>query len=91
MMINEDRIMVGSLGEEMCVTIGMAIDLTRNRPHIAPPLIKIQDKQRLFSVHFIWNGKHVYLFVLVFFHRYVILTGQSNLSINCRVRLIASL
>ena len=28
------------------------------------------------------------LVVLVFYHRYVILTGQSNLSINFRVRLI---
>ena len=34
---------------------------------IVPPLIKIQDKQRLFSVHFIRDRKHVYLFVLVFF------------------------
>ena len=44
---------------------------------IAPPLIKIQDKQRLFSVHFIRDQKHVSLFVLGFFHRHVILTGQS--------------
>ena len=34
---------------------------------IAPPLIKIQDKQRLFSVHLIWDRKHVYLFLLGFF------------------------
>ena len=33
---------------------------------ITPPLIKIQDKQRLFSVHFTWDQKHVYLFVLGF-------------------------
>ena len=32
----------------------------------------------------------MYLFVLGFFHRYVILTGQSNLSIKFRVRLITS-
>ena len=49
---------------------------------ITLPLIKIQDKQRFFSVHFIWDRKHVYLFVLEFFHRYVILTGQSHLSIS---------
>ena len=54
---------------------------------IAPPLLKIQDKQRLFSVHFIRDRMHVYLFVLSFFHGYVILTGQSNLSVNFRVRL----
>ena len=30
----------------------------------------------------------MYLFVLGLFHRYVILTGQSNMSINFRVRLI---
>ena len=34
---------------------------------IAPPLIKIEGKQRLFSVHFIRDRKHVYLFVLGFF------------------------
>ena len=58
---------------------------------ITPPLIKIQDKQRLFSDHFIRDRKHMYWFVLGFFHRYVILTGQSNLSINFCVRLIAFL
>ena len=31
----------------------------------------------------------MYLFVLDFFHCYVILTGQSNLSIKFRIRLIA--
>ena len=30
----------------------------------------------------------MYLYVLGFFNRYVILTGQSNLSINFRARLI---
>ena len=30
-------------------------------------LIEIQDKQRLFSVHFIGDQKHMYLFVLGFF------------------------
>ena len=35
------------------------------------------------------DRKYVYLFVVgFFFHRYVILTGRSNLSINFRVRLI---
>ena len=34
---------------------------------IAPPLIKIQTKERLSSVHFIRDRKHVYLFVLGFF------------------------
>ena len=34
---------------------------------IAPSLIKIQDKQRLLSVYFIWDRKHLYLFVLGFF------------------------
>ena len=42
-----------------------------NRPDakrtIALPLIKIQDKQRSLSVHFIRDRKHVYLFVLGFF------------------------
>ena len=33
----------------------------------SPPLIKIQDKHWLFSVHFIWDRKHVYSFVLGFF------------------------
>ena len=55
---------------------------------IALPLSKIQDKERLFSVHFIRDRKHVYLFVLGVFHRYVILTDQLNLSINFRVSLI---
>ena len=34
---------------------------------IAPPFIKIQAKERLSSVHFIRDRKHVYLFVLGFF------------------------
>ena len=33
---------------------------------IAPRFFKIQDKQRLFSVHFVQDRKHVYLFVLGF-------------------------
>ena len=42
-------------------------ELTWREMDYRSAFIKIQDKQRLFSVHFIRNRKHVYLFVIDFF------------------------
>ena len=63
----------------------LSTDLTRNGLSLHPSL-----KSRTNIGYFLFHtGSKAGVFVcLRFFHRYVILTGQSNLSINFRVRLI---